>query len=222
MPFMPVGAFLQATTATPATSVNITLSNQAIGDLILMAVRSASAGINPTTITGGGATWSLLGTLFNGVTNAGVFGVFQGIVTATGAQTATANVASSANIRCDGQEFYVSSGQWAFDKQAGLDSTGTATWPSLTPLAPGELYFGSAQNGTAAIAGTTTGYTYTVDANSNGTAWNPACTTAAQAPVWGDSGQTLGIAILVQEQVSSLPNRQVPNRPYTNVFRAPG
>jgi len=197
MTFTPVGSFLQAAlNPGPGT---ISLNNQGIGNLILLAAYSDSSTNWVNSVTGGGATWTQISTRFTGSTNARTATIWAGTVTATGAQTATLGITGgSPNIRAAGLEFSSTVGSWALDVQSNLDGTGTNTWPSLTPSGSGELYFGFAIDSGSAVAGATSGYTYHSTTQGNGAAWNPSVS-AASAPVWGDSGHVFGSMILVKE-----------------------
>ncbi|MGH3304017.1 MAG: hypothetical protein ACRDOK_20540 [Streptosporangiaceae bacterium] len=176
------------------------LNNTAVGDLILMvavSIDSASNWVN--SVTGGGATWTQIGSHFVGSVNGMIATTWQGKVTATGSQTATIGVTGgSPTIDIVTQEFSSTVGSWSVDMFANLDSPGTNTWPSLTPAAAGELYFGFVING-AAIAGSTPGYTYEVTTQGNGCAFNPSCGASATDPVWSDSSQKFGRVVLVRE-----------------------
>lgn len=205
MTWTAVGSFLQAA-ATPGPGT-ISLNNQQAGNLILIAAAVDSTSNWVNSITGGGATWSQVGVKFTGSTNARIITLWQGTVTATGAQTATMNITGGApDIRAGGGEFHSSVGSWALDgSQGNLDGSGTATWPSLTPSGSGRLYFGFAIDSGTAVAGSTSGYTYNVTAQGNGAAWNPNVS-AASAPVWGDSGSVFGAVILMKETGAASPS----------------
>jgi hypothetical protein len=194
--FTAVGTYLQ-TEFTGAGS--IALNNQGVGNLILLAAPSIDSTANWVTgITGGGATWTQLGTTFHGVTNGMISTIWAGVVTATGAQTASIAVTGGGpTIPVNGNEFSLANG-WALDAAGTLDSAGTATWPSLTPVAAGDLYFGWAVDSGLAVAGSTPGYTYTVNSHSDGAAWNVNCGSGATAPVWGDAHQVFGPVVLIK------------------------
>jgi hypothetical protein len=197
MAFTAVGSYLQTEFVGAGT---IALNNQAVGDLILLAGISVDSSTNyVTSITGGGATWTQIGTHFTGVNNAAVATLWQGVVTATGSQTATVNITGGGpSIAVNGNEFSVTSGMWSADVRTNLDSSGTNTWPTLTPAGSGELYFGFAINSGIASSGSTPGYVYTVNAHQDGCAWNLSVS-APSAPVWADSGQRFGTMVLMQE-----------------------
>ena len=68
----------------------LTVNNQGTGNLLMVEVSNyINCTVWATGLTGGGATWTLLGTKFSGTTNAYSSAVFAGTVTATGAGTAT-------------------------------------------------------------------------------------------------------------------------------------
>ena len=194
--FTAVGSYLQTEFTGAGT---ISLNNQGIGNLILLAAPSIDSTFNWVTgITGGGATWQQLGTTFHGVTNGMISTIWAGTVTSAGPQTASISVTGGGpTIPVNGSEFQCPHG-WALDVAATLDSAGTSTWPSLTPAAAGELYFGWAVDSGLALAGSTPGYTYTVNSHSDGCAWNTSTGAGATAPVWGDSTQVFGPAVLIK------------------------
>ena len=186
-----------------SSSTTLTVSNQAIGNLLIVEV------INPqnktvwcSSLSGGKATWVAAGVHALGSTNTGTAAVFFGTVTGTGAGTVTPSWSGTAPTAWNmaGHEFPSTAG-WAFDKQGTLDSSGTASWPSLTAAGgAGELYFGLCLDvGVQAVAGSTTGYVYNanVDTQYNGAAFNVNCPATATHPVWGDSTEAFGIVILV-------------------------
>ena len=137
--------------------------------------------------------------------------VFAGTVTSASIATVTVSWGGATPwyfAPWQGQELSSTAGSSALNVQGHIDSAGTNTWASLTPAAAGELYFGYANDNGSAVAGSTSGYTYNTTADSgNGLAYNPACTSAAQAPVWGDSTQGIGIMVLVKR------NLRVPRSP---------
>ncbi len=184
----------------------LTVNNQAAGNLLLVEVTNKSNNtVTCTGLSGGGATWTLLGTSFSTATPQTLsFSVFAGTVTATGAGTATPSWSGTApgSYELNGHEFHSTAGSWTFDAQGNLASGGTANWASLTPAAAGELYFGSEynQSGGGAVAGSTSGYVYNSNANANGQAYNPSCPSGvATFPVWGDTSPRAGVMVLMQE-----------------------
>jgi hypothetical protein len=149
-----------------------------------------------------------MGTPFTGSVNTGLTAaVFAGKVTSTSPATVTITWSGTDPVPHEsvtGQEYSSTAGSWALDVQAHLDSSGTNTWPSLTPAGNGELYFGYAVNDGAASNGSTSGYVYQSDADQNGLAYNLNCAGGvATAPVWGDNGQIFGIMVLVKETTTA-------------------
>ena len=184
----------------------LSLSNQAVGNLLILSAASADSTVYCSGLSGGGATWVPAGVAYAGVNSGGYFRIFFGRVTATGAQTVTPSWSGTtpANYGLVAHEFHSTVGSWALDKQGNLDNaTGTANWVSLTPgHGAGELYFGYAfTNGSASVAGTTSGYVYQANADTfnQGAAYNVSCPGTATFPVWGASVEALGIMVLVAE-----------------------
>jgi hypothetical protein len=196
MTFAAVGSLIQATSST------FTLVPGGVGDLILIeVVNRVSTAVTATALSSSNVTWSAFGASFAGTANTMTAQVFAGKVTSASSATVTVTWSGIAptTFYIAGQEFSSTAGSWALDAQGDIDSAGTNTWASLTPAGPGELYFGYAFDSGSATAGSTSGYTYDVDSASNGCGFNPACTSSAQAPVWGDSGHEFGIMVLVRE-----------------------
>lgn len=178
----------------------VPLSNQKIGDLITLIAASVDSITNyVTSIAGGGANWTQIGTPFYSTHRNSIVTTWQGEITATGAQAATVTVTGgSPTIGVVSQEFFSSVGSWSIDEIQYLDSTGTSVWPTLTPSGANELYFGFAIDSGIASAGSTPGFVYNVTTHQDGCAWNTGVS-APSAPVWADSGQLFGAAFLVKE-----------------------
>lgn len=200
MTFAAVGSLIQATGAS-----TFSLTPAGVGHLILIEVINTAGTGNEsvaTSLSSSNVTWSVFGTSYTSTSLGWTAQVFAGKVTAASVATVTitwSGTSPGTHVNVAGHEYSSTVGAWALDVQGHIDTTGTNTWASLTPAASGELYFGYAINATEASAGSTSGYTYATDSNSNGVAWNAACTASAQAPVWADSGQQLGIMVLVKE-----------------------
>jgi hypothetical protein len=156
-------------------------------------------GLAASSLSGAGCTWSQMS-----VTNTfsaafvGTGQIFVGQVTSPGAGTITVNFPSSSsqNVRINAQEFGSASGLLTLDKQSHLDSTGTNTWPTLTPSGTDELYFGYCEDQASSAAGSTSGFVYEIDGNGNATGYCLSVN-AAYTPVWGDSSQAAGTMVLV-------------------------
>jgi hypothetical protein len=198
--FTPVGALIQGTSLTPSVTA------QAAGDVILLHV-TTEGGAPPTGISGGGATWTQLGSTLTGSVNSGFSAaVYEGTVTAAGTATATVTTSGTPSaVRIAGQEYNPGSGQTGvLVSQANLDVTGTSTGPSITPTGSNELYSFYGYDTDIGSAGSTAGYTYEVDDNGNVYAYDPASPT--QPPAFGDSNVAFGIAVLMQS--ASAPAQQ--------------
>ncbi|HSX06188.1 MAG TPA: hypothetical protein VLG92_00520 [Candidatus Saccharimonadia bacterium] len=194
MSFTAVGSIIKTDVST------VSLSPQTVGNLIVLEVLTDNSA-TCTSISGGGCSWTLLGTIIDGSVNGGSEAtVFTGTVSTTGSATATLSFnGTPATIRAAGQEFHSSVGTWTLDQQGTLDSSGTSALPSLTPAQSGELYFGFFFDSNANVAGSTSGYTYGVDSHNNGVAFNPSCSGSTQSPTMGDANNTFGLSVLIRE-----------------------
>lgn len=188
---------------------NLPVDNVTTGNLLLVEVFNyTNSTVWCTGLSGGGATWALLGVKFSGTTNAYSAAVFAGTVTATGAGTAVPAWSGTApsGFEITGHEFHSSAGAWALDVQGNLDSAGTASGPSLTPATSGELYFSFNNTLTSLSAGSTPGYVYNVNSDGDGNTYNLSCAfNVATAPVWGGATARFGIAVLMKEVASGVP-----------------
>jgi hypothetical protein len=192
-------------TANAAALTTFSVTTVTAGDFILASVLSENSSTRvATALSSSNVTWSTLGASANtSVARSARHQVFLGVVTSVATATVTITWAAGTTGSFEsvaGQEFSSTTGIPVLDKQATLDSAGTATWPSLTPAAAGELYWGFAEDNTASVSGSTSGYVYNINADlhSNGVAYNVNCGATATAPVWGDSGQSDGIVVLVK------------------------
>lgn len=178
------------------------------GDLFIASLASESATIFATGITSTNVTWAQAGTSFEGVASgSGTYcNVWLGKASATGSATQTIAFSGTAPlVRGYAKEFSSTVGAWALDgSQGSLDAT-TATCPSLTPSQAGDIYWFYSLQAVNTVNGTTSGYTYFADANSNGGCYDAACTNAAQAPAFGNSSGRTGIAVLVKELTAAAP-----------------
>lgn len=200
MTWSAVGSWLGVSTS------SLTMNNQAVGNLLIVEVINFSnSTVWATGLTGGGATWVQAGTRLIGSSNTNTAVVFFGTVTATGSATTsvTWSGATPSLYGIAGQEFHSTVGSWVLDQQGSIDQPAASggTWASLTPSVAGELYFGYAADGSAASAGSTTGFIWnsSVDTLNDGAAYNVSCANAATAPVWRDVDQEFGIMVLVRE-----------------------
>jgi hypothetical protein len=183
------------------TSTSWSLTPAGVGNFILVEVISETAADWATALSSSNVTWSVL--VAPTTVGADVSTVFIGQVTAASAATVTVTLnTGTPTLRIAGQEFSTSAGYSSVSLDtSGTATTSTLTYPSLTPThGSGELYFGYAVNAGTAVAGSTSGYTYYVDANGNGLCFDASCTSSAQAPVWGGSAAVIdGISVLLSE-----------------------
>ena len=188
------------------TTTTFSLTPAGTGDLIAVAIiNDSNKTVYASSLASTNATWTAAGH-FLASTNTGTGTIFLGKTSSTSTATVTITWSGTApgTMRNGWQEFTSTVGSWAVDGSLGdIDSAGTNTWVSLTPAGSGDLYFGFAYNNGTASAGSTSGYTYSVDGHGNGMAYNAACTSSAQAPVWADSTQAFGPMVLVRESAGT-------------------
>ena len=209
MTFSAVGAFVSSGATT------LSLTPAALGDFFLIEVNNGSnATVSCTGLASTNVRWSPLTASFAGThqraDGAGIHRHRHVHQYRDSHGFLVRDYPGGINIA--GHEFKSTAGAnvIVLDVQGHLDVGGTNTWASLTPAQAGELYFGWSGDTGTATAGSTTGYTYGNDSNGNGVAFNPACTSAAQAPVWADAGSNFGVMILVREAAPGSPGRRDP------------
>lgn len=179
-----------------ATATTFTLVPSATGNLVLCEVISETSADYATALSSSNVTWSVL--VAHQVIGSYASTVFMGEVTAASSATVTVTLSAGApTLRIAGHEFSCSTGfaSVALDTSGAVNAA--AAFPSLTPAAAGELYWGFAVASSTATAGTTSGYSYAIDGNGDPSAWNPGCTSSAQAPNAGGSGTLKGVAVLL-------------------------
>ncbi len=191
-------------------ATTITASPVTAGDCWLLAVKLSSTTISVSSISGGGATWSLL-ISHTDSTNSKHEEIWLGKISTTGASNIVVTFSSSNSgvlTEMLAQEFTAGLGSgtvWTGDGTNYNNGTGTAvTCASITPSAAGEIYYAFAWNSASgATAGSTPGYVYTIDSTGNMVVYNPSCTSATQSPTLTQtSGNWFTIAAMVSASAS--------------------
>jgi hypothetical protein len=176
----------------------------AVGQVFALIAITTSSAQPVTAVSSPNATWVQCGTAQS--LNGQSFTAWKGVATSTSAGTVTLTSAAAAgNLRNQGHAFTASGGgsNVAFDALFTMDASvsgATTSWPNATPgHGTGELLFGAEFNSGSAAAGSTSGYTYNVDAtHGNGSAFNLSVG-AATHPVWGDSDARSVLVMLLYE-----------------------
>jgi hypothetical protein len=176
------------------TTKTFTLVPSTAGDFILFGVLCSSTTTSwatALTSAGGNVTWSALGTHLASTVNTATTAYFIGqVVTASShTVTVTTNTGSPA-MRAAGSEFSNTSGFAAvtLDASANVDVASAGSFPSVTPSQAGDLYWSYVFDNGTGTAGSTSGFTYRIDANGNPLCYNTSCTSSAQHPNIGDTG----------------------------------
>lgn len=196
---------------TPAGSTQAySLTTTRAGNWVLLALEVNAQ--PATAVTGGlgGSTWAQLTPtvtlpVLNGTLGFG--NIWAGRIAAAGTANVTVTYAAAlagANSRFAAREFSTSSGLITLDAQGSVTAA-TASWATLTPSTPGELYWGYCEDAVSATPGATSGFVYETDANGNGEGY---CLSVSSAytPVWGDSTMQAGVMVLIREVNAPAPS----------------
>ena len=158
----------------------LAVSPKTVGDVLaVFAQVSSVSGTTLTSVSGGGVTTWTKAMQFNGSVGADAE-LWYGKVTTTGSSTITFTWSGSITghiAEYGAQEFSAGLGAstvWAMDKAGSLNgaSSTSVPFPSLTPSAAGELYFGYSVVANSASAGSASGFTYAVTAEANAVAYD--------------------------------------------------
>jgi hypothetical protein len=182
----------------------MSITPHAVGNFFLCSVMIQQAGHTVTALSATNITWTPLTPGYNGVSATGYIRTFIGVATSTSAASTSITFgggAPTAFAYIVAEEFTTATGTPVLDATGHVDAgTGTAVWPNLTAAGPGELYWGTCQNGGAASAGSTASYTYNANADGGGNAMAFNLDTSGgtvTGPTWGDTNHDLGEMVLV-------------------------
>lgn len=216
-PVTAIQAASGAFTTSSGTAVNtIATSPLLVGNLLVVYGDVHSTTIHFTTLSGGGVTtWTPIVGPFVGTSGGYSTNMWMGVVTATGAGTVTAASSGSISGLATGlavAEFtlHTSGAIWALDTTGTQSNTASATitFPSLTPLASGELYVGMATSnaGITGLDGLSAGVTSSFGWNftANGAMFNPQLSSGAYAPTLAQtSGTSWTIGAIISGKLPS-------------------
>lgn len=195
-------------TGTPSTSKTFTLTPSAVTDgsgdhFILVGVVSLTSADSATAIASSNVTWD--SSPFSGPTTIGTYTstVFKGKVSSTTPEVVTVTTAGSPTVRSVAKEFATSVGYSSITLDKAATVNKGAAFPSVTPTNTGESYFSYCYAETGTSAGSTSGFGYYIDPNSNPATWDTSCGTGAQAPNIGTADQLTGIAVMFFEASTS-------------------
>lgn len=205
----------------PALSLHNTgsaaLTTHGVGNLIVLINTDHSTTDYPSGVSSSRVTWTKAVPDQGPNTNGNISqsptqwngNVWFGTVNSVGSDTVTFSYTSGTTpsfTNATAIEVTSPTGNWSLDSFAVLNSSsGTSTWPSVTPANSGTLVFGFAWNFGSAVSGSTSGYTYNSNADTagNGYAYNlNAAGGTSTAAVWGDSTETYGIVVAVSQSPS--------------------
>ncbi len=192
----------------------LTVSPKTVGDVLAVFAQVSSAtGTTVSSVSGGGVTTWTKAMQFNGSVGADAE-LWYGKVTTTGSSTITFKWSGSITghiAEYGAQEFSAGLGAstvWAMDKAGSLNgaSSTSVPFPSLTPSATGELYFGYSVVANTAAAGTTTGFTYGVTAEANAVAYDTNVSGAVSpAGTQSPAGTSSAVGMLLSASTGAPP-----------------
>jgi hypothetical protein len=205
------GSFTAVGDWTETTDTSFSWTPSAEGNVLIVIALSTEAANPVTALASGNATWTRV---VSGV-KAGSYTVTQEtafIGTATAVTEGTITLATQAapgDLRILAHEFDPGGAVVTLDKFVTMDgdvSGAVTAWPSATPSGSAELLFGFERNfgdgDGAAVAGSTSGVEYYVDANDNGGAY-AVDVDSATAVGWGDSDSRSALVLLLRAGAGS-------------------
>jgi hypothetical protein len=184
------GSFIQSADSDGISTLSFTPAK--VGDIVVLSLQCASSTIHATAVAAGGGfgTFVKAEQASNSTDDAEIW--YAPVTSSGTAETITVTWSGSVSaVLCQitGQEFTMTGGTntWTLtangNASSGSNST-TVTFPTLSPTAAGQLYYGvGVVSETASTTGLTAGYSGTVLGTSgNIVIWNPNCTSASQTP----------------------------------------
>lgn len=195
--FAPVKAFGAGTSA-------LSITTTAIGDAVVMFTSVSSTAIAARSITSNNIAWDSNAFFTSTADGVHTLQLWKGVTTSIGAASATVGWStaisstgselSAMGVHCDALSNWV----WATAAITKATAVTSYSWPALTALKSdaGEAYLGYVADSTTAVAGSTSGFTYSTDSNGNMNIYNLALaagSTYTPAGSASSSGNTFAI-----------------------------
>ncbi len=184
----------------------LAVSPKTAGDVLVVFAQAGTATVGKlSSVSGGGVTTWTKGAQFAGSIG-GDEEIWYGKVTTTGSSTVTFTWSGTTTghvLEYGAEEFSAGLGTstvWATDKTGTLNNASATSvpLPSLTPSTSGELYFGYALVTNTAAAGSTSGFTYAVTAESNVVAYDTGVSGAVSpAATQSPAGTSSSVGVLL-------------------------
>ncbi|HVA02985.1 MAG TPA: IPT/TIG domain-containing protein [Acidimicrobiales bacterium] len=202
-----ISAVGSLTTVSGSGITSVGANPQHVGDVLVVMAEEDNNTVTVSSMSGGGVTTWNRAIQYDGVGEPREYDLWYGTVTATG--SSTINVTWSGPLggmtaEYEVQEFGAGLGPgtgWSLDTTNSQEnpSSTTVTYPSLTPAASGELYFGFMDMPQTPSAGSTSGFTYATTADANQIAYNPAVGSGTVQPTSSQfsAGASSGLAMLL-------------------------
>ncbi len=173
---------------------SLSVSPQANGDALLLAVAIDNPSVSVSSVSGGGSSWTKLETITDSTNNRDDE-LWLGTVTSTGSSSISVTFSATPNswVELSSEEFTAGLGSntvWSKDSAANSSSTTNTTalsYPSLAASGSLELYLGFTELENVASSGTSAGFTYQTTSSNNQIAYDTdvsgsVAPTASQSP----------------------------------------
>ena len=182
-----------------ATSKTITgFTPSGVNNFILLTVVSETVADPATALSSSNVTWTEW--VSPVTTGSYISTVFIGKVTAASSATLTVTTAGSPTVRIAWHEYSTTAGYSSLQLVTSASANGLSAFPSITTTA-GQMYWSFLYANSGTTAGSTSGFSYYIDPNSNPMAWDTSCSAGAQAPNIGTADTLYGVAVTLQETV---------------------
>ncbi|HEY1705596.1 MAG TPA: hypothetical protein VGG75_38410 [Trebonia sp.] len=188
-----------------ATAKTFTLTPSTVGDFILLWVTAETVADYAVSISSSNISWVVTPLVAHHAftNNLVVQSVFIGEVTSTSGATQTiVTAAGSPTLRIAWQEFSTTAGYASITLNVSgtTDTLSSGTMPPVTTTVTGCTYAGYVYDNGSGVIGTTSGYKYQLDTNSNQYAYSTTpLGISTYTPNIGDANGTSGIAVAVYE-----------------------
>ena len=192
---------------------------QHVGDLLVSVVEENDNIVTVTSVSGGGVTTWNRAIQYVGTMEPREYEIWYGVVTTTGSTSITYTLSGSIGSQVseyEAQEFTTSLGAgttWSVDTTGSQENTSstTVTYPSLTPTAAGDLYYGFVDLPNPPLAGTTPGFVgnYSTTADANQVTYDPDCGSGSVQPTASQSSAA-GTSALAALFVAHAPAAAAP------------
>lgn len=202
--FTAVGSLVQNNGNNVGSVALANVNSQAVGDVIVVTGQVGSTGTHISSLSHSGVTtWTKATSATTTTPFASTVEIWWGVVTSVATATLTVTLSNATGGDCEyaAQVFTPPSGTVSTDVTGtNTDGTSTVNFPTLAPTNSNELYVAYAFVAGVGVAGSTTGYTYTITAHDKCIiCWNGNITASTSPTASETSGSSsFDVAALIQ------------------------